>query len=245
MVWNLDDTLQVLAHADAKLEAAVGEPGSLAPDRRRASLLSELSDALLRDQPAPILEAFGTGLASIARAQLCSFPGNLFWDFDFLAASLLFEAQRSPRPALQLRELCSMIVSLQDLFGQGTSVRFQYAHDFLYGFDWARWVRTEPRARAGCGPLSRPFLAALLQRGEQLLELIAKNDPKYPRLAGDVPRNPFAFSRTPHDEERLMRHLAKHALIPVQAWNPRARPIWNLPFSQLRERQAQALGLVR
>jgi hypothetical protein len=206
----------------------------------------EVGQRVIESEPDPaVVDALARGLASIAAAMRRAFPGNIFGDLDYLAASLWRGAQRAPQGPLPfLREQCEQVATLQALFGQGTTIRFRYVHDFLYGFDWAKWVAREPNARSSVGPFDPEFLAFMGSRGHELLELIAQGrDPKYPPLPGGRPRNPFGFSREPAAEIALHQHLAREGLLPVEAWRIDAHPRWDRPFAELRRQQALRLGL--
>lgn len=232
--------LAELRAADATIDGA-GPRLSLAPGRARATSLESLVDDLGEDLEGPVREALAQGLVAIAQAQLRSFPENLLWDLDALAASLA-ESGRAGGVG-GLRQAAKRMVDLEDLFGGHTTINFRYAHDFLYGFDWAKWVARDPRGRGRIGPFDGPFLEALFARGRELLSLIDQDDQKYPRLPSGVRRNPFPFSREPEDELRLHRSLAAARLLPVESWSKEARPDWNRAYIQLREREAARLGL--
>lgn len=238
---------QALA-ALAAADAALGVPWlSLAPDRTHARSLVALGRALLEAEPeadpAACL-AFAEGLAAIALAMRDAFPRNLFGDLEHLAACLWRGAAAAPAGAEAfLRQQCAGVAELQHLFGRATSIRFRYVHDFLYGFDWAKWVAREPAARGGVGPFSPEFLAVMNARGHELLDVIAEgHDRRYPPLPDARPRNAFGFSREPADELALHRHLAREGLLPVEAWRFDASPRWDRPFQALRREHAARLG---
>lgn len=240
--------LDALAEADARL----GVPWlSLAPDRAHARSLAALGRALLEpeaevapSEPAAY-DAFAEGLAGIALAMRDAFPHNLLGDLDHLAACLWHGAAAAPEGAAAfLRQQCARVIELQHLFGRATSIRFRYVHDFLYGFDWAKWVARDPAARASVGPFSPEFLAAMRARGHELLDVIAKgHDRRYPPLPEARLRNAFGFSREPADELALHRYLAREGLLPVEAWRLDASPRWDRPFEALRREHAAQLGL--
>jgi hypothetical protein len=220
----------------------------MAPGRSTARSLVDIAEELGAEavlEPAA-LSAFATALEGIALAQVASFPGNLFWDLDFPAARLLDLARGEPELAVsRLEHTAARFAALQRGFGAASKIRFRYAHDFIYGFDWARWVQREPAARSAVGPFEPPFLAYLLDRGEEIVRLVEQDDAKYPKLSPGEARNPFGFTREPADEERLHRDLAERGLVPVEAWRRDAVPRWDLPFAALREERARALGLWR
>lgn len=219
----------------AALDARIRSLGArtLAPDRPRATTLGELTSAA----PPSIRPALGEALCMVVDAQLEAFPENIFWDLDALASSVVAQALGSADPTTYLHQSAEIIARLQALFGCRSQIRFRYAHDFVYGFDWAKWVSRDPQ-RARVGPYDRAFLEYTEQRGHELLALIDDDDEKYPKLRDGSPRNPFGFSREPRDEARLFESLASQDLLPVRAWEAQPSPRWDRPFHALRERVA-------
>ncbi len=222
---------------------------SLCPGRERATPLAVLGETLLAPTgDAGVAGAFADGLSAVALAVQRSFPGNLFWDFDYLATTLL-DARRltsvssAGTHAAAIGEVCSGIVALQDLFSHRSNIQFRYAHDFLYGFDWAKWVSRDPGARASVRAFEPAFLRGMYQRGSEILDLIAQNDDKYPDLPHGRDRNPFRFARDPEAERVLHCDLADRGFIPVSAWSTSAAPDWNRPYAEYRKQRAHALGL--
>jgi len=243
--------LDRLAEADARL----GAPWlSLAANRTHARSLVAIGRALISlspaahkvDETSAAFEALADGLAAIALAMHDAFPHNIFGDLDHLAACLWRDAISAPEGSVPyLRQQCARLVELQHLFGRTTSIRFRYVHDFLYGFDWAKWVSRDVSARARVGPFSPTFLAYMHTRGHELLTVIAEgHDHRYPPLLDARPRNAFGFSREPADELVLHRLLARERLLPVEAWRLDAIPRWNQPFHELRYEHAARLGFV-
>jgi len=224
---------------DEALAARVGTPASLAPGRSVATCIEALGVRLLTGREPVWAEAFVDGMAAIVTAELENFPENLFWDADYLAAALLEEADTPD----DLTGLVEAVVRLHRLFGRHSPIRFRYLHDFSYGFDWARWAAREPATRAAIGPFSAPFLTDLEHRGAELCARIEANDARYPQLPQGEARNPFAFSREPEHEWRLLTDLAARDLVPVPAWQLDARPCWRRPYADLRLARARALGL--
>lgn len=216
-------------------------PGqSLAPGRASCRALAEVVALVTADAPrwaGPLTEA----LREIEAAAAAAFPDNLFWDAELLAASLVRTGEAEGAPALA--ELARRIAGLQALYGHSTVIRFRYVHDFLYGYDWAKWIQRGPADRAAVGPFERPFVRHMEQRARELCQLIAEDDRTYPSLPEGQVRNPFPFSREPADEALLLRDLAGRGLIPVEAWDPRAAPRWDRPYADLRVERARALGL--
>jgi hypothetical protein len=245
-----------LRSVQTRLEAEAGPLRSLDPSRDRATSLGDLHatalasiDARLRDA---LAEALAEGLCELALAQLDAFPGNLFWDLDLICAAILAEARAlDPGSARAcVGDRFARMAALQHLYGRRTAINFSYVHDFVYGFDWAKWVAREPSLHAAApGPFSLPFLEYMDRRGRELLELIDRDDSKYPSLDGDEPRNPFPFSREPDDEIRLHRELARRDLIPVPTWIADAdardwSTRWRIPFADRRVAVASEFGLV-
>ena len=239
------------------IERASPERRTLAPQRARARTLTELLAALAAGEgqgkgqgrgpegpPAPaLIEVIAVGVATIAAAQLRAFPTNLFWDFDFMAATILEEARGAADPESVARARTEQIAGLQHLYGRETAIHFTYVHDFVYGYDWVKWIAREPPERRLHGPYSAVFLDYMHRRGHELLTLIDADDRKYGSLADDRPRNPFPFSREPAAELRLHRELARRGEIPVEAWRVDAAPRWNRRYAAIRAERARVLGL--
>jgi hypothetical protein len=236
------DSLDVLRTADEDARAVAGPLRSVRPGGHLATPLVEIGERSLTAAVSPeSARAFARALSRIVSAQLKCFPGNVFWDFDYGAARLLDVALAAPG-----QELDAVVLLVSDLvhaFGKHSPVNFAYVHDLSYGFDWARWVAKDVPERGNIGPLHPAFLTHLRRRGLEIAGLIAKGDSKYPALEGGVHRNPFGFSRTPEDEERLFRDLAERGLLPLEAWRADAAPAWNRDYAALRDERARALGL--
>jgi hypothetical protein len=241
--------LDTLAAQDRILGKKHGVLGTLCPDRHAATPLATLGEALLVGVEAEVSSAWARGLARIAEAQSRHFPGNLFWDLDYPAARLLAFALDGGGGAEGARErLEQMVKRVEELdaaYGAHSSLRFRYVHDFVYGFDWARWVKRRVDDRGSVGPFSPTFLEYLLERSEEIEALVAAKDEKYIALGEGEHRNPFGLSREPQAEERLHRDLAHRGLIPIEAWRTDAEPRWDRAFSTERRKRALALGLGR
>lgn len=215
---------------------------TLDPNRPVATSLTEVVSSLADPQQYAHLAA---AASSVAEAQLRSFPGNLFWDFDFYLASIHRDAAASADYASYVSKVTDITVGLLGRYGQQSSIRFRYVHDFMYGFDWARWVRRDPGARGRVEPFSIEFLRQTEDRAADIVALIEEDDDWYPRLAEGESRNPFPFSREPEDELSLYRTLAARADVPVEAWRTDARPDASRDFDLLREDAARSLDLRR
>jgi hypothetical protein len=247
-----------LREAEARIAREVAGPlHSLAPDRELATPLRSVHARALEQLPASRVDAvepaLAEGLRALALAQLDAFPGNLLWDLDLIAVAIADEAGRcdAGEAVALVDDRFERMAGLQHLYGRATPINFSYVHDFVYGFDWAKWVAREPSLHADVpAPFSLRFLTYMDARGHELLELIAEDDAKYPRLSDAEPRNPFPFSREPADELALHRELARRDLIPVPTWNPDALDLdwgtrWRVPFQDRRVEVARELELTQ
>ncbi|WNG33856.1 ferrochelatase [Archangium violaceum] len=231
---------EVLARLEP-LTPLLGPCASLDASRPQALLPVELAARLLEGcSEVERASAFAQGLGEVVRALADDFPDNIFWDLDHLAWRMWHAG--GPR---EISRFAHRVMGLCRGFGNKSELRFRYAHDFLYGYDWARWVASEPETRAGIGPFDVAFFDYLEGRLQTLIELISKNDAKYGRLEGKDFRNPFTFRREPREEEHLHRVLAQEGLIPVKAWLFEGERRWDLPFTELRAETAQRLGFSR
>lgn len=239
------------------LERQVGPLGTLDPARELATPLVSVHRQALGELDAALAERLAEpvahGLCELAVAQLEAFPGNLFWDLDLIAAAIVDQARALEVQAAiaHVEHQFQRMAALQRLYGQATAINFSYVHDFVYGFDWAKWVAREPSLHAQTpAPFSTRFLDYMHTRGHELLELIEQDDGKYPNLPDDQARNPFEFSREPQAEITLHRELARRDLIPVPTWEAGASSRdwatrWREPFAARRVEVAHELGLSR
>ena len=234
-----------LRAVDEAVWRAHGPLQSLSPERTTATHLHDIGKQICAmDLPPRVLAVLGEGLLEIVEAQCQNFPENIFWDLDFLATSLIRRSRDSDLgPVRYIQEATRTIVSLQALFGIHSPIRFRYVHDFLYGFDWARWVKRDPNIRGSVQPFDIEFLRYSRERGHELIHLIEEGDERYPALDAGNARNPFPFSREPSDESLLHRDLAEQGMIPVCAWNPDAAPVWNENYADFRIARARELSL--
>ncbi|MGB8331862.1 MAG: hypothetical protein WCE62_17175, partial [Polyangiales bacterium] len=238
----INETDTELAEIEARIQNSPRGPLTLDPDRAVASSLTDVVASLADSNQSSHLAAAAT---AVARAQLQSFPENLFWDFDFYLASIHRHACAAPDYARYLDDVTDITVGLMRLYGQQSPIRFRYVHDFMYGFDWARWVRRDPGRRGGVEPFGLAFLRQTESRGRDIGTLIEEDDDWYPRLQDGVSRNPFPFSREPDDELVLYRLLAERRSVPVEAWCLDACPDASRDFDALRESVAKSLRLTR
>lgn len=239
MTSSRESALHRLAEMDAHLQTVVPIPLSICPLRERATSLYDIGLALLTDDEDPsLMKAFADGLCLIVTTKLDQFPDNIFWDVDYLAACLL-----RLNNANAIRDITAHIVTLHEGFGRASIINFRYVHDFMYGFDWARWVSHEPETRQWIGPFDKTFLYHVEERRGELVELIAEQETQFDLAADGVHHNPFRFSREPDDERRLHEALARDNLIPVQAWRFDGTRDWTRPYTQIREQYAEQLGI--
>ncbi|MEM6292116.1 MAG: ferrochelatase [Myxococcota bacterium] len=233
-----------LAQLDAQLQARAAFE-TLEPAAARAMLPSALAQSLPEDTDDDALrEAFAEGLCEAVAAMLHAFPENLLWDLHALGAAQLRHARASEDPPTTVRHLWQRIAALQHAFGHHGPIRFRYIHDFIYGFDWAKWVAKNPSERRAIGPYDPAFVERMHTRGAELVTLIeGGKDAKYGPLQGPQARNPFGFSREPEAELALHRRLAASDALPVRAWDPGATPDWTRPYARLREEAADALRI--
>ncbi len=240
-----------LEQADRRLAASQGPLRSLAPDRAVARGAAEICAALFDDDaPAELVVSFAEGTEAWRDAIAAAFPDNLLWDCDLALSTWWRRARADVAPAATARALLQAACALQQQFSRHGALGFRYAHDFLYGFDWAKWVARAPEQRApdrqaGAGPFDAGFLAALRERGDELCALLARGgDQQYPPLGGAA-RNPFPFSREPDEELALHRALAAAGELPVIAWSCDGAAQWSRPFAALRRERAARMGLSR
>ncbi|MFK7828059.1 MAG: hypothetical protein AB8G05_28175 [Oligoflexales bacterium] len=222
---------QALKQADDRLRLHQANPLSLDPNKDTITPFVKLGkDHIHSNLETEFLKAAIAGFCSIVDSQIYHFPENIFWDFDYLFA-IIFNL-KSPS---QCEQYCKSIVELQMGYGIHSQVRFQYMHDFTYGFDWARWVVKDPQNRRTIKPLDEIFITYLKQRLTELIKLIASNDSKYPQLNTNAPRNPYPFARTFEAEKKLHNALAARDLIPVEAWKSTPKIDWCKDYSRMRD----------
>ena len=238
----IDDTIGPLLDVEAEIQQCRFGALSLDPGRSIASSPTALVSSLADSRQLPHLAA---AACAVAEAQLRSFPENIFWDFDFYLASIHRNAAAALDYGSYLEEVSQMTVGLMRLYGQQSAIQFRYVHDFMYGFDWARWVRRDPVERRGIEPFAIDFLRRTESRGRDILTLIKADDDWYPQIADGASRNPFPFSREPEEELSLYRLLAQKASVPVEAWRLDAQPDASRDFDALREDVAASLGFRR
>lgn len=220
---------------------------SLNPQKTLSTSFAVLGNLIVQTtDDLQFIKVFRKTLENILQSILLNFPENIFWDFDFLVRSMLKQALAAEKGSdYFLKSFNDKIELLMVLFGNSSEIRFRYLHDFIYGFDWAKWVQKEPQTRTLIDPFSPTYLDYLLNRGQDILQLICIGDYKYHHISENSYRNPFYFSREPKDEIRLFTYLATQKLIPVVAWDWDVSPIWNKPFHSMRELISLELHLVK
>ncbi|MBD2345696.1 hypothetical protein [Anabaena subtropica] len=229
---------EILTHNSVKLL-------TLNPQKTIMTSFVELGHLITKETTdIELITAIIDTLKLIICAQLQNFPENIFWDFDFMVSSMLKQAlQRKDGAIAFLENFGHRMVFLTDLFGGQSEIKFRYVHDFIYGFEWARWVQKDPSNRVKIEPFSLIFLDYLLDKSEELRQRIHQGSSQSYKLCATGFRNPFTFSREPEDEYLLFTHLAQEKLIPVPAWSWNATPIWNQPFQEMRQQLALKLNI--
>lgn len=236
-----NSSFQVL---DEILAQQIAKPLSLNPNKSLITSFTELEANIIQQSSDVVLiTAIRDTLIKILNASLYNFPENIFWDFDFIVSSMLKQALSAENEFDLLEHFGNKIVLLMNMFGKKSEIRFRYVHDFMYGFDWARWVQKKPHQRAHNEPFCLDFLDNLICRGEEILQRIKEDDSKYPQLSEHRYRNPFKFSREPDSEHRLLIYLAARECIPVAAWEWGAVGVWNKPFYKIREQASLKLNI--
>lgn len=218
---------------------------SLNPKKTLITSFAELGNLIAEENTEiQFLITLEETIESIVLTQLQNFPENIFWDFDFMVSSMLRQALIADEGAVPFLKIFGQkMVLLTEMFGSKTEIRFRYVHDFIYGFEWARWVQKEPQKRAQIEPFSPVFLDYLLVKGKELLQRINHGQVTSYKLCDTGYRNPFTFSREPEDEYRLLTYLAEEELIPVAVWNWNGSPVWNKPFQEMRQQLALKLNI--
>ncbi len=245
----LELAMNPLHRADELLQQLAPHRRSLAPGRLSPTSLCSLGAQLLPLVPLDRHLDWGERMLLVVQAVLRNFPENIFWDLDHLAREFARFAEEEPTSGSRtghsrLEEASSQLAALCESFGRFSPLSFRYAHDLLYGYDWARWVARAPEERADEGPYSPAFLGFLLLHGQELHETIAKgNDPRYPPLPSGYPRNAFGYSRQPDDEVRLHAALARAGWLPIEAWSSEARPRWDRDYLGARAAAVANLGI--
>lgn len=232
--------LDRLGAQDTALQAKVTRWRSLDPTREHAHTLREVAAHLLPQIPdAATTEAFATALIDISNSMYLHFAATLFWDFDMFAAAMVRQNRTPEAMHIYAQTVCEMMAA----FGRRTNIAFMYTHDFIYGFDWSRWVLREPDKRKHIHPYDLVFVHRMIRRAQELEALIAQDDEKYPKIAGGAARNPFSFNREPEYELPLFCRLAREQLLPVEAWHYDGVTRWEKPYTHIRAEVAADMGI--
>ena len=206
---------------------------SLAPDRKvptcPAGILSTFEMI-----PSCKREMLAENFISLIDAMHFHFPENIYWDIDALIHSLLkFSLNENKTMTLNRLE---KIIDLMKIFGKEGVIRFQYFHDFTYGFDWVKWFqKTSPLIVDESDPFANDFLSYMLKRGKELVVSIANNEQKYQKLAKGVYRNSYSFDRSPDSERKGMVLLRDRNAIPLKVWISETRISYRTDYLKSRE----------
>ena len=208
---------------------------SLSPFKVRPTLPSELAKASLNKIAKKERKDFLENLSALYISQFENFPLNIFWDLDHLISHLVSLKNSEERFDFSIK-----IQFLNEIYGI-KNLNFSYTHDFIYGFDWQRWVQKDYKNRKNSKPFGDVFLDYLIKRSEELRNLIEQNDKKYPKLKKDEARNPFNFSRDPENEIKLHLQLAEKNLIPLKSWEEKKDlfEVKRIYYNEKREEIAQ------
>ena len=223
---------------DQSLRKLWAQPASLNPNQGEAQSLWDLGN--LAQTMIPDVHQFDEVMMAtitVAHIQLDCFPKNIFWDLDGFVK--VFWSLKSTS---EIKGCIEQLERLYRAFSEGQT-RFQYAHDLIFGFDWARWVQKDPVTRASIGPFEATFLDRMEHRHQQLVEEVKGRDSeKYPYMkeleTNEGFRNPFGFSREYEDEIAVMTELAAQNFIPVPFWNIDFQAEWDKPYERVRKQIA-------
>lgn len=174
--------------------------------------------------------SFVNSLTEIIESAIHNYPDNIFWDLSGFISSMTetFKNKKGENFTNKVLELLSG-------YGIHTPIKFQYLHAFTYGFDWARWVASDPYLNKKHAPFSFEFLEYMLKRKSQILDLISKNDSIYPQLnKPSTHRNRYQFDRSPNAEIKMLTYLSRNNLIPLKTWKTTIHGRWNIDPIKLR-----------
>ena len=185
-------------------------------------------------------DTFKDCLINLFFSQYDNFPNNIFWDLDYLASHLAHLENKQ-----EMLYFTKRICQLNSTFGRKGKLNFSYSHDFIYGFDWHRWIQKDYEKRKRTKPFGNSFLNYLEKRAKELCNLIEQNDHKYPKLKISEKRNPFSFKRDPESEIRIHLNLQETNTIPLPAWKKTIRTdlIERKHYNFLREEISHKMGL--
>lgn len=203
------------------------------------SVLAQYVSAFYSDTA--IWSLFSDFLEQMFRNMIHHFPENIFWDLDYMITYAVRESIHHKAPELFWEDYTEKLSELLAIFGCHGEIRFRYLHDFTYGFDWSRWARKDISERKNIHPFGISFFDRTIERGDELLELIRKNDSKYHQLQSDVYRNPFSFSREIAEEKKMMHWLSKNKAIPVEQWKTTAAISFEKDVDLIRQRYSSSM----
>jgi hypothetical protein len=230
---------------DLYIEERIPNRISLSPYQNQTNPFSELPGFLMELG----LNAEHTGIVAfqlkqIVKSAVFHFPENIFWDFDFLIYRITTNSMSTSSFDNSIQLYSDKILQIFEIFGAHSPIKFRYIHDFIYGYDWLKWMLEKRQASDNTDPFGVDFLNYIYQRGLELVELIRKNDANYPELDG-VYRNPFLFSRTTEEEILLHKDLSSVGQIPIEAWNKHATPKSDKNYSVIRLERSREMGICK
>ncbi|MFY0580088.1 ferrochelatase [Cystobacter fuscus] len=167
------------------------------------------------------------------------FPDNIFWDLDHLACCLW----KAGGPD-EMRAFAGRVVALCRGFGNKSELRFRYAHDFLFGYDWARWVAREPGSARASGPSIRRS-STTWRPGSRSCETSSRTTtPSMGRSRAGPSAIPSPSAASPGTRHGCTGARPRGAH-PGQGRRLDGERRWELPFTELRAEVAERLGLAR
>ncbi|XMO23779.1 hypothetical protein ACKZJ7_13805 [Leptospira sp. 'Mane'] len=191
------------------------------------------------------LEYSAEAVSEIVHGVMDHFPENIFWDFDYIVWKIIENAIRSESDFERSIDLTKEnFLNIFSIFGRHSTIKFRYIHDFIYGYDWLKWMLEKKRPGDNPDPYGFDFLDYISLRGVEMISLIKENDKNYPELNGAY-RNPFLHSRSDEDEIILMTDLALTGNIPIEAWNQQTNLKWDRNYSLIRHERSKQMGIGR
>ncbi|TGN14038.1 hypothetical protein [Leptospira ilyithenensis] len=183
--------------------------------------------------------------SKIVHSVMDHFPENIFWDFDYMIMKIVNNSIDPEQDFLQSMSLTAgKILNIFSIFGKNSAIKFRYIHDFIYGYDWLKWILEKKQPGDETDPYGVCFLDYIGHRGMEMISLVGKNDTNYPELNGEY-RNPFLFSRSDEDEINLLTNLARSGNIPIEAWDRYANPKSDRNYSKIRLERSEQMGIQR
>lgn len=239
------DCRRRLIELDKRIRDAGIVPHSLCPGRGEATSCEQLGILLLTaTDNLQVQSAFTAAFEVLVDSAIQHFPGSLFWDFDYIMnCAISCARQHSGDTATYLQSWGKTISELFDLFGGHSPIRFQYTHDFLYGFDATRWNTPGFLPPGEQQDFSLSFLLYIRARGRYMSELIEAGHPGFPAIPPGEFRNSYSFNRDPECERKLFKALAECGVIPLEGWSFNAKRITAFPYLETRNRIATSLDL--